>query len=389
MPVIVAAQAKPYKFGGNMTATHDSVPVGRWVERLRRVRLVLVAAAIAFAGLWMLDAIAALPALAGFALVAAAALIASARGDVMPAALARDEPRAPRIGDPLIESVLAGLPDPVDRARPRGRRRRVQCTGVAVAPALARGEPVSLGAARARSARGGPPRPRERQPRSGRVFRARAARPLVRGRCHAVSSAGLRRRSGSVLLAFHDLTPLRRVEEMRADFVANASHELRTPLAALSGFIETLQGSARDDPAARERFLAIMKAQADRMARLIDDLLSLSRIELNAHLRPDTPVDLVADRAPGGRRPADAGARPRRRGQDRSAAAAPLMVPGDRDELIRVFENLVENALKYGAARQARRHRAVARRTARTAAAKRGSRCATTVPASRPSICRG
>ena len=96
-----------------------------------------------------------------------------------------------------------------------------------------------------------------------------------------------------VLLTFHDLTPLRRVEEMRADFVANASHELRTPLAALSGFIETLQGSARDDTKARERFLAIMQEQARRMARLIDDLLSLSRIELNAHRRPDTPVDLV------------------------------------------------------------------------------------------------
>ena len=80
---------------------------------------------------------------------------------------------------------------------------------------------------------------------------------------------------------------------MRADFVANVSHELRTPLAALTGFIETLQGPARDDPAARERFLGIMQAQAWRMARLIDDLLSLSRIELRAHQRPDTPVDLV------------------------------------------------------------------------------------------------
>ena len=105
---------------------------------------------------------------------------------------------------------------------------------------------------------------------------------------------------------------------MRADFVANASHELRTPLAALSGFIETLQGPARDDTAARERFLDIMKAQATRMARLIDDLLSLSRIELNAHVRPDTPVDLVADRAPGHRRAADAGARPRRRDRGRA-----------------------------------------------------------------------
>ena len=73
---------------------------------------------------------------------------------------------------------------------------------------------------------------------------------------------------------------------MRADFVANASHELRTPLASLLGFVETLQGPARNDAAARDRFLAIMRAQANRMARLIDDLLSLSRIELNAAQSP-------------------------------------------------------------------------------------------------------
>jgi two-component system, OmpR family, phosphate regulon sensor histidine kinase PhoR len=153
---------------------------------------------------------------------------------------------------------------------------------------------------------------------------------------------------GLVLLAFHDLTPLRRVEEMRADFVANASHELRTPLAALSGFIDTLRGSAREDPAARERFLPIMQAQADRMARLIDDLLSLSRIELNAHLRPDKQVDVgalvrqVADSL-------QTLARDRNVEVKTIGSSAPLLVPGDRDELIRVFENLVENALKYAA----------------------------------------
>jgi two-component system, OmpR family, phosphate regulon sensor histidine kinase PhoR len=151
-----------------------------------------------------------------------------------------------------------------------------------------------------------------------------------------------------VLMTFHDLTPLRRVEEMRADFVANASHELRTPLAALSGFIETLQGSARDDAKARERFLPIMQEQARRMARLIDDLLSLSRIELNAHRRPDTPVDLV----PIVRQVADG---LQTLARDRGVtvhidAANAMRVPGDRDELVRVFENLVENALKYGAA---------------------------------------
>ena len=99
---------------------------------------------------------------------------------------------------------------------------------------------------------------------------------------------------------------------MRVDFVANASHELRTPLAALSGFIETLKGPARNDTAARERFLDIMEAQAKRMARLIDDLLSLSRIELAAHVRPETPVELLPIVRQVSRCAADAGARPRR-----------------------------------------------------------------------------
>jgi two-component system phosphate regulon sensor histidine kinase PhoR len=135
---------------------------------------------------------------------------------------------------------------------------------------------------------------------------------------------------------------------MRADFVANVSHELRTPLAALTGFIDTLQGSARDDPAARERFLGIMQAQAWRMARLIDDLLSLSRIELRAHQRPDTPVDVV----PIVRQVIDGLqmlARDREVAIEVDAPAEPLTVHGDRDELIRLFENLIENGLKYGA----------------------------------------
>jgi two-component system, OmpR family, phosphate regulon sensor histidine kinase PhoR len=150
-----------------------------------------------------------------------------------------------------------------------------------------------------------------------------------------------------LFVTFHDLTPLRRVEEMRADFVANASHELRTPLATLSGFIDTLRGPAREDPAARERFLEIMHAQATRMARLIDDLLSLSRIELNAHLRPQTSVDLV----PIVRQVVDS-LQMLARDRETSVsidAPAPLVVLGDRDELLRVFDNLVENAIKYAA----------------------------------------
>jgi two-component system phosphate regulon sensor histidine kinase PhoR len=156
-------------------------------------------------------------------------------------------------------------------------------------------------------------------------------------------------RADILLMTFNDLTPLRRVEEMRADFIANASHELRTPLAALLGFIETLQGTAKDDPIAREKFLAIMQGQATRMARLIDDLLSLSRIELNAHLQPNTPLDL----APIVRQVAD-GLQTLARDRDVAIKVATppdaMIVLGDRDELIRALENLVENALKYGAA---------------------------------------
>jgi signal transduction histidine kinase len=97
----------------------------------------------------------------------------------------------------------------------------------------------------------------------------------------------------ALMLMLHDLTSERRLEHMRVDFVANASHELRTPLASLLGFIETLQGPAKNDTTARERFLEIMRSQARRMTRLIDDLLSLSRVELNAHRQPVDPVDLA------------------------------------------------------------------------------------------------
>lgn len=150
-----------------------------------------------------------------------------------------------------------------------------------------------------------------------------------------------------IAITLHDLTEARRVEQMRVDFVANASHELRTPLASLLGFVETLQGPARDDEKARGRFLDIMRDQARRMARLVDDLLSLSRIEQNQHVRPETSVDLAAI----ARHVADTlGPTAREEGIELAIdAATPAMLRGDRDELIRVVENLVENALKYGA----------------------------------------
>jgi two-component system phosphate regulon sensor histidine kinase PhoR len=150
-----------------------------------------------------------------------------------------------------------------------------------------------------------------------------------------------------MLLTLQDLTEARRVERMRVDFIANASHELRTPLASLLGFIETLQGSAQADAKARARFLEIMREQGRRMARLIDDLLSLSRIEQKQHLRPATEVDLtqvvrhVADTLAPLAREMNV--------ELKLEAEAPVIVIGERDELLRVAENLIENAIKYGA----------------------------------------
>jgi two-component system phosphate regulon sensor histidine kinase PhoR len=151
------------------------------------------------------------------------------------------------------------------------------------------------------------------------------------------------------LLSFRDLTQERRLAQMRTDFVANASHELRTPLASILGFIDTLQGSARDDAKAREKFLNIMGEQARRMSRLIDDLMSLSRIELSLHLQPQTRIDLagVVAQVCDSMTPL---AEERGVALKMKREAAEAFVLGDRDELIRVFENLVENALKYGTA---------------------------------------
>jgi len=154
------------------------------------------------------------------------------------------------------------------------------------------------------------------------------------------------RRSAPILVQVRDLTATRRAEELRADFVANASHELRTPLAAVSGFIDTLRGHAKNDPDAREKFLEIMNQEARRMRRLIDDLLSLTRIELNEHNPPAGVLDVVSVV-----RDASLVLSPIAQADGIAVSigpAQPHLVIGDKDELTQVFQNLIHNAIKYG-----------------------------------------
>jgi len=316
------------------------------VRRLQDNRWPLAAAAIVFVGLAVYGKVSPTLAVVSFLALAGAMLLRKQQ-------IAKAEDLASADIQPTrseeLQSIIESLPDPavaVDRAEIV-----VACNEAAraLAPALRIGEPFSL-AWRTPSLLAAMRTVAE----SGTSQRLELSDRVPAERWHEVCIARMPpaapspERFGILLMVFHDLTPLRRSEEMRADFVANASHELRTPLASLLGFVETLQGKARDDPLARERFLDIMHAQARRMTRLIDDLLSLSRIELKEHVRPDGDVDLlgvvrqVADTMQTLARDRDVEIRAETTG-------GPVYVRGDRDELIRVFENLVENALKYAA----------------------------------------
>lgn len=150
-----------------------------------------------------------------------------------------------------------------------------------------------------------------------------------------------------ILMSFQDVSPFEEAAQMRSDFVANVSHELRTPLTALAGFIETLRGPARDDSAARDRFLEIMEREAARMNRLVRDLLSLSRVESEKRIRPDLKVDLltVLETAVVSLRPM---AQAENVTIEQSLPENPVMMAGDRDQLQQLFCNLIENAIKYG-----------------------------------------
>jgi len=153
----------------------------------------------------------------------------------------------------------------------------------------------------------------------------------------------------AALLLFHEQTAAWRAEQMRVDFIANASHELRTPIASLQGYIETMQGPAIDDPAAQAQFLEIMAEQARRMARLIDDLMSLSRIELDEHMAPQDRVR-IADILNKARDVILPMAEPHgvTIALNIPFGVADAFVLGDEDGLVQIFQNLLDNGVKYG-----------------------------------------
>mgnify|MGYP000919699951 CR=1 FL=1 len=243
----------------------------------------------------------------------------------------------------IVEALIEALPDAVFVVRPDYRLLAVNAPAARLLPAIRVGEPLVRGL-RAPDVLDAITRAFQTGQTQTAVWLDRF--PVERHfeiQLSPVSLDGGR----ACVVSLRDVTEARRIDRMRSDFVANASHELRTPLASVLGFIETLQGPAKDDPQARAKFLDIMAAQARRMARLVDDLLSLSRIEQNLHMRPNSPVDLssivsqIVD---------SLHAVAEDDGVDvRFEPTGPVVVLGDRDELLRVAENLIENAIKYGA----------------------------------------
>lgn len=186
---------------------------------------------------------------------------------------------------------------------------------------------------------------RDGEPREGRYLGAGQGRDATwRATARPLAGPGRRR----VLVTFEDVTAVEEAGQIRRDFVANVSHELRSPLTALLGFIETLRGPARDDPSARDRFLPILAREASRMARLVDDLLSLSRVEADERRRPTERVDLAAliHSVASSLEPVAQAA-----GADLrlNLPATPVAVTGDSLQLRQVLTNLAENAIKYGA----------------------------------------
>ncbi len=273
--------------------------------------------------------------------VLGAALIAPQRMRKRLQPVPRAQPVAPGVPHPSAAELGAAIDDPLIVCDAQGTVLLANAAATRAFGSLATGEPIAL---RFRSP--------EMQDLIDRALRGddRASVdyservPIERSFKVSLTRIG---GGGRFALFFRDQSETRRIDRMRADFIANASHELRTPLASIAGFIETLRGPAKEDAAARERFLQIMQGQTGRMARLIDDLLSLSRLEMKPLAGADSKVDLarlvreVADSLGQMIRDNDLEL-------DLDLPDEPVWVPANTDEIVQVVYNLVENACKYG-----------------------------------------
>ena len=326
---------------GNSTESVRSIPAGL-PARLREARLTLGATALVLAIACAAWSVPVAYGLAAFAVVALTVVLAPRPSSV--AAPSADGAESPFRPDASVRAVLEAAPRPTFLLDRSGVVRVSNGLAARSFPAARTGDPLSFAF---------------RAPEFVAALKAAAEgeAATIRHREHgdpervfAVAIGPVRNADGDIgfiLVTLDNVTEQLAVARMRADFVANASHELRTPLASLTGFIETLLGPARADPQASERFLRIMHEQAERMRRLIDDLLSLSRLEMRAHRRPTETVDaaeivrhVVEALAPL--------ARDLEVKVELNLPDEPLLVRGDRDELIQVFENLIDNGLKYG-----------------------------------------
>ena len=329
-----------------LTGVSQLYRLGR--QRLSGRRAILLAACLVFFVLVALGRLAPLEALAGFAAIALVALLVPVEAE--PAAPEREhEFLAGSLDDHSLSIFADALTDPcliLDRRsvivhRNAASANQFASTAVGNPIAFSLRNPALLTAIEAARRTGVSQSIELHQTVPNETWHKVVVAPLARGPLGEDEIAPL------LVVTMQSLTEAKRIDALRTDFIANASHELRTPLASLIGFIDTLLGPAARDAAARERFLNIMRAQAGRMSKLIDDLLSLSRIEMRQHVRPTTAVDLslllreVKEGLIGQAEEAAVEV-------DLKTPEGPTTVTGDRDELYEVFENLIDNAIKYG-----------------------------------------
>lgn len=329
------------------SSIEDTAAGSGWLGRLSAVRWILAAVGVVFFVFIALGWVGPVEALAGYAVVLGVALVAAPRQATWPQTTSSGQS-----GDLQNQAVWAfadTLTEPCIIINARTQILHCNPAGRRQFPSVREGNPIAFSI---------------RHPALiAAIEKARTLNEVQEIEMHqtvpnetwfGVSVAPMSLSSGDreevtiLIVTLRNLTEQKRLDALRADFIANASHEMRTPLTSLMGFIDTLLGPAARDATARERFLVIMRGQAERMSKLVEDMMSLSRIELRQHVRPTGTVQLS-------KLIAEINETLQTQAQDAGVTVElalpdePVTITGERDELFEVFENLLENAIKYGA----------------------------------------